>query len=830
MANDPRAAQSVERISTGVPELDEMFAGGLLPRRPYLLVGPPGSGKTTLALQFLIEGVRRGEEVLYVTLEEPPNEVRMDHQGMGPELDQIYVFDAVPDVMRYERVPFKDIASARQAVRFGQVPLTIRQTPEFESVDVTMTALQPTIRQEVRRRHFKRLVIDSLTALQFFCMPGVDLTQGAQTFLRFLSDLGTTTILTLEAPSAEEESEEHLLARGELRLFRWEAEGKSQYAIGVEKFRGSAHDIHLHPYRISPRGLDINLSVTIPSGGVALPVQPEAREILGVPPEEVAYEIRRSVLNLDQDIRDLLDVGIDVKPMHEGVRSVLTSLADHRYDEALLRLRQTRALADQMIDAYHVSGPSDRPKPPVVVPVAGPVPPLPELAEAQEGTDESAPTPVAIPEMLPETVVSVTVQAPVEAPSSVEPIPVAPEPPSVTAPSAPPIEIPRAPPPPPPPPPPSIVPQTLPVVPAEPPAVEPVAPAAPLPPPPPPPPPLTVVVSGTVPAGPAPPPPPPPPPPSAVLPEQPKAIPLESLGPEVVTEPARVSPPPVVPAPPSPQATAPSEPTSPTLVHRFFRRTPKPSPPMSHPSTHVKRVGGPTQAGPATPAAPINVPPVSPPAASTTGTARVRVSEPVPPLRPPPAPSAFPGPDRSRTSAELSPQAPPAAPVAPSTAPSPSQPPAVPAVPPPPAPTPVPVPATIPPGVVAEPVGPEPPTSLPLEASVPKTPRPRRRGAPTSGRKRRTKPSEPIPSSSAPLALDANVIVTPPPEPESPVVTAPAAPPRRAPRRKRKAPPVTGADPGRMLSERSGSDSPSPATEETNKATPAPAAEPPQGG
>jgi KaiC/GvpD/RAD55 family RecA-like ATPase len=244
-----------------------MLEGGVIARRPYLLVGPAGTGKTTLALQFLCEGARHGERCLLVTLEEPPNECRFNHRGFGPEFERVEVFDAIPDVMHYERVPFKDISAVRSAMPFAKVPWVIRRTPELTGVEVTITALEQMLRSEVARRGYTRVVIDSLTALQYFCMKGFDEDAGAQTFLRFLADLQVTTLLTVESPLRDVESIERTLARGEIRLFRWELHGSTVRAIGVEKFRGGSHDVRLHPYRIGPAGLDIDLELTVSRRG-----------------------------------------------------------------------------------------------------------------------------------------------------------------------------------------------------------------------------------------------------------------------------------------------------------------------------------------------------------------------------------------------------------------------------------------------------------------------------------------------------------------------------------------------------------------------------------
>jgi len=354
-AADPHRRPAEGRISLGTRELDEMLDGGLMPHRPYLLVGPAGTGKTTLALQFLCEGVRRGEKSLYVTLEDPPNEVRWNHRGLRPELDSVDVFDAIPDVMRYERVPFKDIAAVRQVVPFASVPDGIRQTPEFSSVEITGTALEQMLRSEIQKRGYQRLVIDSLTALQYFCMKGFDPTVGAQTFLRFLTDLRMTTVLTVEASLEDVETPERMLARGEVRLFRWELDGVTVRAVGVEKFRGSSHDVRLHPYRIGSKGLDVQLARTIsrdtrrlvePALAVALagegpalpsPVPPAAVRP-SPPPAPAAPE------PLSQQIRDLLTLHVDLSPLRSEVEAALTAVEALHRDEASARLSRITAM------------------------------------------------------------------------------------------------------------------------------------------------------------------------------------------------------------------------------------------------------------------------------------------------------------------------------------------------------------------------------------------------------------------------------------------------------------------------------------------------------
>ena len=86
MNAEASASTRPQLVSWGVPALDLVCGGGLTPHRFYMVQGVPGSGKTTLALQFLLDGARLGEPVLYVTLSETEEEISALQRRIGDAL------------------------------------------------------------------------------------------------------------------------------------------------------------------------------------------------------------------------------------------------------------------------------------------------------------------------------------------------------------------------------------------------------------------------------------------------------------------------------------------------------------------------------------------------------------------------------------------------------------------------------------------------------------------------------------------------------------------------------------------------------------------------
>jgi len=251
-----------DKVKTGVPGLDDMLEGGLIPGRVYAVSGTSGTGKTTLAMQFLLEGVKSGERVIYVSLDEPPNEISSNMLSYGWDIGRVQVFDATPDVLSYDKTPVRDVSTERKVVYFKDLPDGIRQTSERSPVDMTVNTIQEVLKQEMKVRKYSRVVVDSLTSLRFFYIRTSEESASLISFLRLLSDLGVTCLLTVHLPEVSKPDVEIHMARGEIRLHKWFDGRGLMRGVTIEKYRGSSHDHTLRMLKMGPTGLVVKSSAS----------------------------------------------------------------------------------------------------------------------------------------------------------------------------------------------------------------------------------------------------------------------------------------------------------------------------------------------------------------------------------------------------------------------------------------------------------------------------------------------------------------------------------------------------------------------------------------
>jgi len=174
-------------MRTGIAGLDKMLHGGFVPGRPYIVSGPPGAGKTILAMQFLREGLEGGERCLFVCLEEPPNELKINMRAFRWNLDDLDVLDANSDIRRFEPTPLLEISTEEEPAKMRSIGERIRKSPDFESKEVSVHSLQQLLKTLLVKKHYERVVIDSITALRYFCMREFEEAVTTQSFMRYLA-------------------------------------------------------------------------------------------------------------------------------------------------------------------------------------------------------------------------------------------------------------------------------------------------------------------------------------------------------------------------------------------------------------------------------------------------------------------------------------------------------------------------------------------------------------------------------------------------------------------------------------------------------------------
>lgn len=259
------------RASTGVEGLDKMLRGGLVPGRPYVLSGTAGSGRTTLGVQFLQQGVRQDERALLVAIDEPPAEIRENVRYLGWDVGKIRILDVHPTAKAYsKKVSMVEIAAQRAVGSLREARDDARtEALKQASPDLSVQSLQLMLRQEFKETRYSRVVIDSLTTLKRLS-GDQDVDMGMMSLMRFLSESNLTCMLITDVPDQTSVEPEIFVSRGEIRLHRIMTGTRIERCITIEKMRGSAHDTVPRPVSITKEGIQVAPGKKVPKAALSL--------------------------------------------------------------------------------------------------------------------------------------------------------------------------------------------------------------------------------------------------------------------------------------------------------------------------------------------------------------------------------------------------------------------------------------------------------------------------------------------------------------------------------------------------------------------------------
>jgi circadian clock protein KaiC len=224
-------------VSTGIPGLDDVMDGGFTRKRLFLVEGVPGSGKTSLALQFLMAASRRGEPVLYVTLSETAEELHSVADSHGWELDGIHIRELTPP----EEMLDPD-----------------EQNTMFHPSEVELAATTRLILADVERLKPTCVVFDSLSELRLLAGTALRYRRQILALKQYFATRECTVVLLDDMTATNHDLQMQSIAHGVVSLEQLNPEyGSERRRLRVVKYRGVQFRGGYHDYVIRKGGIEV---------------------------------------------------------------------------------------------------------------------------------------------------------------------------------------------------------------------------------------------------------------------------------------------------------------------------------------------------------------------------------------------------------------------------------------------------------------------------------------------------------------------------------------------------------------------------------------------